>query len=102
MGLKVVFTEFFQPVNVIDKIRPKWDWKSIAVYVELYTLTEIKSDQNGIERKKRKLELRVWKTKLIKSDQNGIESRDVEYVQCLTCRIKSDQNGIERYLYNLI
>ena len=34
----------------MDKIRPKWDWKTPFFPVSLNTITGIKSDQNGIER----------------------------------------------------
>ena len=34
-----------------DKIRPKWDWKYYGKVISIEPDPEIKSDQNGIERK---------------------------------------------------
>ena len=71
MGLKV---DGMGSVAVMaaDKIRPKWDWKSIGWWSSLTPSISIKSDQNGIE--SQALDNEVGFVERIKSDQNGIES----------------------------
>ncbi len=82
-----------------DKIRPKWDWKRITLETKDGDPVKIKSDQNGIERRKWSKSSKAmavdkirpkwdWKSSFprpfpqragIKSDQNGIESEFVVY-----------------------
>ena len=50
MGLKDKKFKIADISAVIDKIRPKWDWKAKEGEGEYAHIETIKSDQNGIER----------------------------------------------------
>ena len=117
MGLKEVYVSVNSTFELVDKIRPKWDWKMSKINTMIVDFP-IKSDQNGIESvillfygytvsypdkirpkwdwKHESVNRTVIKYIMIKSDQNGIErerimsSRKQYYLE-----IKSDQNGIE-------
>ena len=61
----------------------------------MFVSSQIKSDQNGIERFFF-VEVITWTFTAIKSDQNGIERQDnMRKLLIRINRIKSDQNGIE-------
>ena len=73
--------------------------KAVVNIILDFSDSQIKSDQNGIERVNTFNRNRNSDTR-IKSDQNGIERCIKKLTQPVPHRIKSDQNGIERRLSN--
>ena len=78
MGLKELINREISVVEKQDKIRPKWDWKQEDEQALPHRNSQIKSDQNGIERVFA-LIAEINDNRWIKSDQNGIESLEVVF-----------------------
>ena len=93
MGLKVCKRCNCNTSVYRDKIRPKWDWKTILTSAA--GTIKIKSDQNGIERTiSLKYTLAMERDKI----RPKWDWKKFDYLKVTPgmVMIKSDQNGIER------
>ena len=83
MGLKARYrSRNFKHLNIKVEIRPRWDWKFIAVFVAVDNCVPLKSDQDGIESHQDSEKQSCWSLRL-KSDQDGIESMTQQIIYCL-------------------